>query len=89
MSNPLNAATLYKTPPEPTVEELKSALAEAKREIKELGELVEKLQPRCSYSPINLDKEEKLVAEETAWIVQKNKKRKFLNHQEIKLTSKK
>lgn len=46
------------------------------------------MKPKVSYSPINPDTEEKIVAEETAWILQTNKKEKFRNFQKKRTVNK-
>lgn len=50
-------------------------IKEKNNEIKELQKIVD-IFPRKLYSPVNSDEEEKLVNEETTWILPKNKKRK-------------
>lgn len=62
--------------PEDTISRLQAQLNSAYNEIRRLQEEIKKLQPRVSYSPANSEEEEEIVAKETAWILEKNKKRK-------------
>lgn len=57
----------------PSIEDIVRELDILRKENQELKKTIATLQLGKSYSPENSDEEEKLVAEETAWIVQKNK----------------
>lgn len=69
------------------IKSLESQLNAARNEIKELRQIIASLQPKKSYSPINSDEEEELVAKETAWLLPKHKKRKLTVSPEKKGTS--
>lgn len=68
-----NVPTLYNNE---EIKRLTMELQAAKKEIEELKKIIETLQPRRSYSPMNSDEEEEIVNRETAWLLPKNKKRK-------------
>lgn len=81
-NNQLNADPTLSQPT--TLEEWRDAFLTAQREIRELKDVINSLQPRRSYSPADADEEEALVARETDWILQKNKKRKYYESPEKK-----
>lgn len=67
---------------EAQINKLKEEMALIKKENDELKKVITELQSKKSYTPANSSEEEELVAKETAWVLNKNKKRRMINSPE-------